>query len=49
LDSRIHGKVRLFGENLAVANDLAKRIAKLLRTEELDWRVASLGETQRKP
>jgi len=47
LDSRIHGKVRFFGENLGVANDLAKRIAKLLRTEELDRRVASLGPTQR--
>jgi hypothetical protein len=47
LDSRIHGKVRFFGENLGVANDLAKRIAKLLRTEELDRRVASLGSTQR--
>jgi hypothetical protein len=31
LDSRIHGKVRFFGENLGVTNDLAKRIAKLLR------------------
>jgi hypothetical protein len=41
LDSRIHGKVRFFGENLGVTNDLAKRIAKLLRTKELDWRVAS--------
>jgi hypothetical protein len=30
LDSRIHGKVRFFGENLGVTNDLAKRIAKLL-------------------
>jgi len=30
LDSRIQGKVRLFGENLGVTNDLAKRIAKLL-------------------
>ena len=47
LDSRIHGKVRFFGENLGVTNDLAKRIAKLLRTGELDRRVASLGETQR--
>jgi hypothetical protein len=40
-DSRIHGKVRFFGENLGVTNDLAKRIAKLLRTGES-------GETQRK-
>ena len=47
LDSRIHGRVRFFGENLGVANDLAKHIAKLLRTGELDRRVASLGETQR--
>jgi hypothetical protein len=31
LDSRIHGKVGFFGENLGVTNDLAKRIAKLLR------------------
>jgi hypothetical protein len=31
LDSSIHGKVRFFGENLGVTNDLAKRIAKLLR------------------
>ncbi len=30
LDSRIHGRVRFFGENLGVTNDLAKRIAKLL-------------------
>jgi hypothetical protein len=30
LDSRIHGKVRFFGENLGVTNDLAKRIAKVL-------------------
>ena len=30
LDSRFHGKVRFFGENLGVTNDLAKRIAKLL-------------------
>ena len=30
LDSRIQGKVRLFGENLGVTNDLAKRIARLL-------------------
>jgi hypothetical protein len=36
LDSRIHGRVRFFGENLGVANDLAKRIAKLLRTGALD-------------
>ena len=33
LDSRIHGKVRFFGENLGVTNDLAKRIAKLLRKD----------------
>ena len=31
LDSRTQGKVRFFGENLGVTNDLAKRIAKLLR------------------
>jgi hypothetical protein len=31
LDRRIHGKVRFFGENLGVTNDLAKSIAKLLR------------------
>ena len=30
LNSRFHGKVRFFGENLGVTNDLAKRIAKLL-------------------
>ena len=31
LDNRIQGKVRFFGENLGVTNDIAKRIAKLLR------------------
>ncbi|MHB8524530.1 MAG: hypothetical protein ACYDH9_27770, partial [Limisphaerales bacterium] len=31
LDGHIHGKVRFFGENLGVTNDLAKRIGKLLR------------------
>jgi hypothetical protein len=31
LDSRTRGKVRFFGENLGVTNDLAKHIAKLLR------------------
>jgi hypothetical protein len=31
LDSHIQGKVRFFGENLGVTDDLAKRIAKLLR------------------
>jgi|SRR5215469_1006604 len=31
LDARTQGKVRFFGENLAVTNDLAKHIAKLLR------------------
>jgi hypothetical protein len=30
LDRKVHGKVRFFGENLGVTNDLAKRIAKLL-------------------
>jgi hypothetical protein len=46
LDGRVHGKVRFFGENLGVTNDVAKRIAKLLRTTEWDRRVASLEETQ---
>ncbi len=31
LDRQVNGKVRFFGENLGVTNDLAKRIAKLLR------------------
>ena len=31
LDTRIQGKVRFFGENLGVTNDIAKRIAKRLR------------------
>ena len=31
LDSRIQGKVHFFGENLGVTNDLAKRVARLLR------------------
>ena len=31
LDQKIAGKVRIFGENLGATNDLAKRIAKLLR------------------
>lgn len=31
LDGRIQGKVRFFGENLGVTNDIAKRITKLLR------------------
>jgi hypothetical protein len=30
LDQKIVGKVRIFGENLGVTNDLAKRITKLL-------------------
>ena len=30
LNSRFHGRVRFFGENLGVTNDLAKRISKLL-------------------
>ncbi len=30
LDKNLSGKVRFFGENLGVTNDLAKRIAKLL-------------------
>jgi hypothetical protein len=30
-DHKITGRVRFFGENLAVTNDLAKRIAKLVR------------------
>ena len=33
LNSHFHGKVRFFGENLGVTNDLAKRIAKLLYKE----------------
>jgi hypothetical protein len=33
LDSRVQGKVRFFGENLGVTNDIAKRIAKLLRKD----------------
>ncbi len=33
LEQPIHGKVRFFGENLGVTNDLAKRIAKLLKQE----------------
>jgi hypothetical protein len=32
LGGRIQGKVRFFGENLGVTNDLAKRIVKLLKT-----------------
>lgn len=31
MDQKITGRVRYFGENLGVTNDLAKRIAKLLR------------------
>lgn len=31
LDQKVAGKVRIFGENLGATNDLAKRIAKLLR------------------
>ena len=31
LESDLSGKVRFFGENLGVTNDLAKRIAKLLK------------------
>jgi len=31
LESDLSGKVRFFGENLGVTNDLAKRIAKLLQ------------------
>jgi hypothetical protein len=31
MGSRIQGKVRFFGENLGVTNDIAKRIVKLLR------------------
>lgn len=31
VDGHVHGKVRFFGENLGVTNDLAKRIAKLLK------------------
>jgi hypothetical protein len=30
-ESDLSGKVRFFGENLGVTNDLAKRIAKLLQ------------------
>jgi hypothetical protein len=30
LDARTQGKVRFFAENLAVTNDLAKHIAKML-------------------
>lgn len=30
LDRKVAGKVRIFGENLGVTNDLAKRITKLL-------------------
>jgi len=33
LDRRVQGKVRFFGENLGVTNDLAKHIAKLQRQE----------------
>ena len=33
LDGTVHGKVRFFGENLGVTNDLAKHIAKLLKQE----------------
>jgi hypothetical protein len=33
LDGHVHGKVRFFGENLGVTNDLAKRIAKLLKQD----------------
>jgi len=31
LDLNLTGKVRFFGDNLSATNDLAKRIAKLLR------------------
>jgi hypothetical protein len=31
LNNDVSGKVHFFGENLGVANDLAKHIAKLLR------------------
>lgn len=31
LNGHVHGKVRFFGENLGVTDDLAKRIAKLLK------------------
>jgi len=31
LDRKVSGKVRFFGENLGATNDLAKRIAKLLK------------------
>ena len=31
LETRVRGKVRFFGENLGVTNDLAKRISKRLR------------------
>ena len=31
VDQKVSGKVRFFGENLAATNDLAKRIAKLLK------------------
>lgn len=31
IDQKVSGKVRFFGENLAATNDLAKRIAKLLK------------------
>ncbi len=33
LDGTVHGKVRFFGENLGVTNDLGKHIAKLLKQE----------------
>ena len=33
LDGAVHGKVRFFGENLGVTNDLAKHIAKRLKQE----------------
>ena len=31
VDRKVSGKVRFFGENLGATNDLAKRIAKLLK------------------
>ncbi len=35
MDRKITGRVRFFGENLGVTNDLAKRITKLIATDKL--------------
>jgi hypothetical protein len=35
MNQQITGRVRFFGENLGVTNDLAKRITKLIATDKL--------------